>query len=217
MFFQCLLIKKNDIIMIFEVSESRFKSKLGINELDILLGSSGLFPSSSGQPSSYKNQEAEDILKKHCNLYKIADAQEEYKLKVPSLQKKRKRKTEATDAGKDWYFMKAPEMTPEIKEDLQAIMLRRHLDPKKFYKKNDMNEAPKFFQIGTILNSPDEPVSHRIEKQKRNKPLVEQLLAEDDELNFSRKKWLEVMKSKPKKKNSSKNSKAHKKRKMGFR
>lgn len=205
--------------MLFEENESAYKSKLGISELDSLLGSSGLFPSASGPPTTYRSSEAEDVLKKHCTLYKIAEAGGEYKHKVPQLPKKRQRKIEKepTDAGKDWNNMKAPEMTPETQQDLQAIMLRKHLDPKRFYKKNDFKEVPKFFQIGTVLNSPDEGNSYKIEKSKKNKPLVEQLLAEDEELCFSRKKWTQVMKSKPKKQRSSKTTKAHKKRKLGFR
>ena len=203
--------------MLFEEAESGFQSKLEIGELDALLNNSSLFPSSFGEPASFKSQEVEDVMKKYCNLYEIAQAQGEFKLKVPTLQKKRKRKPEENDAGKDWYFMKKPEMTPEIKEDLQAIMLRKHLDPKKFYKKNDMKEAPKFFQVGTIMNAPDEPVSHRIEKDKRRKPLVEQLLADDEELDFSRKKYVENGKSRQKKKNPSRGSKSQKKRKLGFR
>ena len=114
--------------------------------------------------------------------------------------------------------MKKPDITPEIKEDLQAILLRRHLDPKRFYKKNDFKEVPKFFSIGTVISPADEPVSYHIEKEKRNKSLVEQLLAEDEQISFSRKKWTQVMKSKPKNKKSSKGgSKAQKKRKLGFR
>jgi Fcf2 pre-rRNA processing len=201
--------------MLFEETDTRFKSKLEINELDELLDGSRLFPSKSGQPVTYQAQEAEEVMKKYCTLYQIAQADGEHKLKVPPLQKKRQRKTE-TDAGKDWYHMKAPDMTPELKEDLQAIMLRRHLDPKRFYKKDDLKDPPKFFQIGTLVNAPDDPVSYRVDKYKRKKSLVEQLLEEDQKINFSKKKWEQVMKSKPKKKNSSKSSKSHKKRKLGF-
>lgn len=202
--------------MIFEEADSRFQKKLEISELDSLLNTSSLFPSSSGQPVSFKSQEAEEAMRLHCTLYKMAEAEGEYKLKVPQFPKKRKRKAAIVDAGKDWDYMKIPEMTPEVKEDLQAIMMRRHLDPKRFYKKSDMKEIPKYFQIGTVLSAPDEPVSYRVDKSKRRKPLVEQLLADDEEIDFSRKKWLQVMKSKPKKKASSKNTKSQKKRKLGF-
>ena len=46
--------------------------------------------------------------------------------------------------------MKQPEMTPEIKRDLQIIKQRSALDPKRHYKK-DKWEIPKFFQMGTII------------------------------------------------------------------
>lgn len=48
--------------------------------------------------------------------------------------------------------MKAPEITQELKGDLQVLKMRASLDPKRFYKKNDRDGFPKYFQVGgTVL------------------------------------------------------------------
>lgn len=38
-------------------------------------------------------------------------------------------------------------MTEEIKNDLQVLQMRSVLDPKHFYKKNDLKVLPKYFQV----------------------------------------------------------------------
>lgn len=43
--------------------------------------------------------------------------------------------------------MKAPEMTDELKNDLKALKMRAAIDPKRFYKKNDREGLPKYFQV----------------------------------------------------------------------
>lgn len=43
--------------------------------------------------------------------------------------------------------MKAPELTDELKNDLKALKMRASMDPKRFYKKNDRDGFPKYFQV----------------------------------------------------------------------
>mmetsp|Transcript_5944 Transcript_5944/g.762 ORF Transcript_5944/g.762 Transcript_5944/m.762 type:complete len:86 (+) Transcript_5944:187-444(+) len=83
----------------------------------------------------------------------------------------KKRKREQTDAGKNWFHMKAPNLTPELESEIKAIQLRRHINPKNFYRRNDFKEIPKFFQIGTFVSGANE--SSKIEKEKRRKTLVD--------------------------------------------
>lgn len=54
----------------------------------------------------------------------------------------------AKSTGKNWYNMKAPEITEEMKNDLEILKMRSTLDPKHFYKKNDFKNLPKYFQVG---------------------------------------------------------------------
>lgn len=43
--------------------------------------------------------------------------------------------------------MKAPEVSQELKGDLQVLKMRGSMDPKRFYKKNDRDGFPKYFQV----------------------------------------------------------------------
>ena len=79
--------------------------------------------------------------------------------------------------------MKQPEMTPEIKRDLQIIKQRSALDPKRHYKK-DKWEIPKYFQMGTIIEGNTEFYSARLKKKERGKTMVEELLNDDNTKNI---------------------------------
>lgn len=43
--------------------------------------------------------------------------------------------------------MSAPELTPELKRDLQILNMRNYIDPKRHYKKSSSKELPRFFQV----------------------------------------------------------------------
>ena len=185
-------------------------------ELDKLLGPSSLFPSSQGEPENLKAKEADRILQEKCTLYQL-DQDKDNKHTVPPLVPRKKRMREDDDtAGPKWFNMKRPELTPEIIHDVNAMRLRSHLNPKKFYKKKDIEDMPKYFQIGTVMPSPFEPKSHSLEKSSRRKPLVEQLLEDDSQLNFSRKKWLEVREARKRLNKRKGGMKKMSKKKLGF-
>ena len=124
---------------------------------------------------------------------------DEYKFKVPPLKRPRKaKKPLARTAGEKWFHMPEQILTPEIKADLDVIRLRNHLLPRSFYKTKTDRKNPKFFQIGTVLPSADEPPGARIDKHKRKKSLAEQMLDEDGDVKFTRRKFDEMCKSKKK-------------------
>lgn len=54
-------------------------------------------------------------------------------------------------AGNGWFGMKAPELTDELKNDLRALKMRAGMDPKRFYKKNDRDGFPKYFQVWYLI------------------------------------------------------------------
>jgi Fcf2 pre-rRNA processing len=47
--------------------------------------------------------------------------------------------------------MPATEITEEVKRDLEVLQMRSVLDPKTFYKKNDLKVLPKYFQVILLL------------------------------------------------------------------
>ncbi|XP_015989711.2 deoxynucleotidyltransferase terminal-interacting protein 2 isoform X2 [Rousettus aegyptiacus] len=108
------------------------------------------------------------------------------------LQKKRRKERQKT-AGDGWFGMKAPELTDELKNDLKALKMRASMDPKRFYKKNDRDGFPKYFQIGTIVDNPADFYHSRIPKKQRKKTIVEELLADSEFRRYNRRKYSEIM------------------------
>ncbi|NWI04115.1 TDIF2 protein, partial [Tichodroma muraria] len=68
-----------------------------------------------------------------------------YRESLHQLKKQRRAEREKT-TGDGWFGMKAPEITGELKNDLKVLKMRASLDPKHFYKKNDRDGLPKYFQ-----------------------------------------------------------------------
>ncbi|XP_028616333.1 deoxynucleotidyltransferase terminal-interacting protein 2 [Grammomys surdaster] len=108
------------------------------------------------------------------------------------LQKQRRKERQKT-AGNGWFGMKAPELTDELKNDLRALKMRASMDPKRFYKKNDRDGFPKYFQVGTIVDNPADFYHSRIPKKQRKKTIVEELLADSEFRRFNRRKYSEIM------------------------
>ncbi|NXK31989.1 TDIF2 protein, partial [Piprites chloris] len=111
------------------------------------------------------------------------------------LKKQRRAEREKT-TGDGWFGMKAPEITSELKNDLQVLKMRASLDPKHFYKKNDRDGLPKYFQIGTVVDSPIDFYHSRIPKKQRKRTIVEELLADSEFRRYNKKKYQEIMSEK---------------------
>lgn len=78
-------------------------------------------------------------------------------------------------AGKNWFDLKSPEITPELKRDLQLLSMRHVLDPKRFYKKSDA--LSKHFAVGTIKEDPTEFFSARLTRKERKNTLAAEILS----------------------------------------
>jgi len=103
---------------------------------------------------------------------------------VPSSQQSRRERKKAHAAEKEsskgakWFNMKHAEMTDEEKRDLKILKMRKALDPKTFYKGDDMKGLPRFFQKGTVVESKAEFYSSRIPKKQRKQTLADELMAD---------------------------------------
>ncbi|XP_006814011.1 deoxynucleotidyltransferase terminal-interacting protein 2-like [Saccoglossus kowalevskii] len=100
-----------------------------------------------------------------------------YKESMRQIKKQRKKERES-HTGSNWYNMKAPEMTEELKNDLKVIKMRGALDPKRFYKGSDVRGLPKFVQVGTVIEHSADFYHSRIPKKDRKKTIVDELLAD---------------------------------------
>ncbi|XP_067621160.1 uncharacterized protein [Eurosta solidaginis] len=93
--------------------------------------------------------------------------------------------------GRGWYNLPATEHTEETTNELKILQMRSVLDPKHFYKKNDLKVLPKYFQIGTVQHSPLDYYSERGTRHKK-RSMVDDLLEDEAALNFTKRKFKEV-------------------------
>lgn len=121
----------------------------------------------------------------------------EYNVSDRRLKNLRKIEREKTK-GPQWFDMKAPEMTKELKDDLQVLKMRSVLNPKRFYKKNDMEVLPKYFQVGRIMDSPLDHVNERVTRKERKRTMVDELLADAEFQKYNKKKYKEIIDTKRK-------------------
>ncbi|KAE8589997.1 hypothetical protein XENTR_v10017896 [Xenopus tropicalis] len=136
----------------------------------------------------------EEVLKKSVITPDIEKKEsiKPYKESANQLKKQRKEEREKT-TGHGWFDMKAPEMTEDLKNDLKALKMRAAMDPKRFYKKNDRDGFPKYFQVGTVVDTPLDFYHSRIPKKQRKRTIVEELLADSEFRRYNKKKYREVM------------------------
>ncbi|XP_051867806.1 deoxynucleotidyltransferase terminal-interacting protein 2 [Pristis pectinata] len=115
-------------------------------------------------------------------------------LKVPERQlKKMRRKERAKTTGESWYNMKAPDLTDELKNDLRVLKMRAAIDPKRFYKKNDRDGFPKYFQVGEVLDNPVDFYHSRLPKKQRKQTMVEELLTDAEFRRYNKRKYQQIM------------------------
>ena len=137
----------------------------------------------------------EEIMSKYCTLYNDSNTNSKYKIKSLNNDFKNKqisRNNIKNTAGKNWFNMKATEMTPEIENDLKALKLRHIIDPSRFYKKPDSNGLPRFFQMGTIHTELTMGKKYRLKKHEVKATLAEEFLETDYNANYSKRKFREI-------------------------
>lgn len=128
----------------------------------------------------------------------MENAQQEKKLDVvkmndPITHVKKVAKDVNEDSGAEWFNMKKPEMTAEVKRDLLILKNRAALDPKRHYKKEKW-QVPKYFQTGTIIEGNTEFYSARLAKRNRGRTLAEEILHDDDSGKYFKRKYHEIQK-----------------------
>ncbi|XP_078115144.1 deoxynucleotidyltransferase terminal-interacting protein 2 [Sander vitreus] len=129
-------------------------------------------------------------------------------------QKLRNRTEREKSTGDGWFNMKAPEITQELKGDLQVLKMRGSMDPKRFYKKNDRDGFPKYFQVGTVVDSAVDFYHSRVPKKSRKRTMVEELLSDAEFRQNNKKKYQHIVTEKAAQgagKRNKKKNKFHKK------
>ncbi|XP_059197919.1 deoxynucleotidyltransferase terminal-interacting protein 2 [Centropristis striata] len=116
--------------------------------------------------------------------------------------------------GGGWFNMKAPEISQELKGDLQVLKMRGSMDSKRFYKKNDRDGFPKYFQVGTVVDNAVDFYHSRIPKKDRKRTMAEELLADAEFRQNNKKKYQNIVMEKAAQgagKRNKKKNKFHKK------
>ncbi|KAI5664938.1 hypothetical protein M9H77_24261 [Catharanthus roseus] len=104
------------------------------------------------------------------------------------------RKQVKDTAGKNWFDMPAPTITPELKKDLQILKLRSVIDPKRHYKKGDSKSKtlPKYFQVGTVIEPASEYYTGRLTKKERKATIADELLHDTNLAQYRKRKVQEI-------------------------
>ncbi|KAL6990189.1 hypothetical protein U1Q18_015938 [Sarracenia purpurea var. burkii] len=104
------------------------------------------------------------------------------------------RKQVKDTAGTNWFDMPAPSITPELKKELQLLKLRSVIDPKRHYKKGDSKSKtlPKYFQVGTVIESASDFFTGRLTKKERKATLADELLSDHTLDQYRKRKVREI-------------------------
>lgn len=151
-------------------------------------------PVSSSQPKTKEKKIQDEVMKKSVigPDFEKKEAVPPYKESKHALKQKHRAERSKT-TGDAWFNMKAPEITPELKGDLQLLRMRGSMDSKRFYKKNDRDGFPKYFQMGTVVDNPVDFYHSRVSKKDRKRTMVEELLADAEFRQQNKKKFQSIM------------------------
>eukprot|EP00511_Aplanochytrium_stocchinoi_P001647 CAMPEP_0204825538 /NCGR_PEP_ID=MMETSP1346-20131115/3400_1 /ASSEMBLY_ACC=CAM_ASM_000771 /TAXON_ID=215587 /ORGANISM="Aplanochytrium stocchinoi, Strain GSBS06" /LENGTH=471 /DNA_ID=CAMNT_0051953201 /DNA_START=137 /DNA_END=1552 /DNA_ORIENTATION=- len=110
-------------------------------------------------------------------------------------QKQIREKEKQRQVQRDWFEMKTPQMTQELKDDLRALQLRHYMDPKRFYKANDSKTIPKTFQIGTVIAGAADDRFSRLTRKERKSRFVDEVLADKKITSYAKRVFKDIEKS----------------------
>lgn len=104
---------------------------------------------------------------------------------------------EKPTAGSGWSDLPRTTLSSELRSDLKFLELRNVLDPHRHYRSDNLRAlAPKFSQIGQIIEGPTEYFSSRLPNKERKRTLFEDVLAKEKSTGRFKKKYNEIQASK---------------------
>ncbi|XP_076009364.1 deoxynucleotidyltransferase terminal-interacting protein 2 [Genypterus blacodes] len=162
----------------------------------------GLYINFDGKSKSVSRQQKEKKIQDEVMKKSVVGPDFEKKDAVPPYSeskqalKMKRREERGKSTGSGWFDMKAPELTQELKGDLHVLKMRSALDSKRFYKKNDRDGFPKYFQVGTVVDNPADFYHSRVPKKNRKRTMVEELLADAEFRQTNKKKFQHIVSEK---------------------
>ncbi|PCH40018.1 Fcf2-domain-containing protein [Wolfiporia cocos MD-104 SS10] len=118
------------------------------------------------------------------------------------LTKKERKALKHKTAGPGWFDLPEPDAAdlPRLYREVEALRLRNHLDPKRFYRRDEgegkgIKGLPKHFAIGTIVATPSPFGAHSAEnlsRSNRKRTLVDELVDDAETRSYAKKKFREL-------------------------
>ncbi|KAJ7644053.1 Fcf2 pre-rRNA processing-domain-containing protein [Roridomyces roridus] len=112
-----------------------------------------------------------------------------------ALTKRERKALKNQTAGPDWFDLRAPAEAdlPRMHREVEALRLRNHLDPKRFYRKEEgegkgIKGLPKYFAIGKFVTS-DAPGSDNLPRSSRKRTLVDELVDDAEAKRYAKRKF----------------------------
>jgi len=84
------------------------------------------------------------------------------------------------------------QITPEIETTLKLMKLRHVFNPKHFIKRDKSKTLPKYFQIGTVIDGPQDYYSEGVSKKRAKKKLVDDLLEDREFKDYHKSKFSQL-------------------------
>mmetsp|Transcript_25835 Transcript_25835/g.43081 ORF Transcript_25835/g.43081 Transcript_25835/m.43081 type:complete len:199 (-) Transcript_25835:2959-3555(-) len=109
------------------------------------------------------------------------------------------------NAGKGWFNLQPMELDSKLKQEARMIQMRNYMDPKRFYKNPDKVGA--ILHTGTVIEGPSEYKSGRLTNQERKQSIADEILADKQIKDYSKRKFLEIQAEKSNKIRAYKSSK----------
>ncbi|KAH6911361.1 Fcf2 pre-rRNA processing-domain-containing protein [Coprinopsis sp. MPI-PUGE-AT-0042] len=156
---------------------------------------------SKRDPTTMRDPEVESMERKSASLLipqPPVPPPELSKSGKPLTKKERKEQKKVT-AGPDWFDLPAPAEAelPRLYREVEALRLKNHLDPKRFYRKDEgegkgIKGLPKYFAIGKVVTS-DSPfsasTSENLTRAERKRTLVDELVDDAEAKRYAKKKF----------------------------
>ncbi|KAJ7175767.1 Fcf2 pre-rRNA processing-domain-containing protein [Mycena filopes] len=115
------------------------------------------------------------------------------------LTKRERKALKNKTAGPDWFDLPAPAEAdlPRMYREVEALRLRNHLDPKRFYRKEEgegkgIKGLPKHFAIGTIITATTPfgtPSGDNLTRSNRKRTLVDELVDDAEAKRYAKRKF----------------------------
>ncbi|KAJ7212208.1 Fcf2 pre-rRNA processing-domain-containing protein [Mycena pura] len=115
------------------------------------------------------------------------------------LTKRERQQLKNKTAGPDWFDLPAPAEAdlPRLHREVEALRLRNHLDPKRFYRKDEgegkgIKGLPRYFAVGTIIPATTPfggPSADNLTRSSRKRTLVDELVDDAEAKRYAKKKF----------------------------